>query len=284
MVLIFVLIRLTTRSVARSVAELSAVAGRIENGDFTSTLPEVRTDEIGHLNRSFNQMIEGLHQRDVIQGIFGRYMDQSIAEELLKQSELLRMGGEERVVTMLMADLKGFTEIAENCLPEQVIGTLNEYLAAMIEVIACHKGVIVDFFGAGILAFFNGMTSSTQQRAEDSVKCALEMRSRFQRLQDEVEGLHMVGLTVGIHTGKVIVGNIGSETRTKYGVVGSAVNTAERIKSCASGGSILVSEETYRTLGQRLKVGPKVRAVLKGLEHSRDLYPVTGIDGEAVDR
>jgi class 3 adenylate cyclase len=281
--MIFVLIRSATGSVARSIGQLSHAARTIENGDYTSKLPEVGADEIGQLRRNFNQMMEGLRQRGVIQGIFGRYVDKQLAQELLRQPELLLMGGEERMVTILMADLIGFAKMAEKYPPEDTVRALNRYLSGMIEIIFSHKGLIVDFFGGGILAFFDGTTASTVERADDAVKCALEMRSQFGQLQGETEAMQTVELVIGIHTGKVIVGNVGSDTRTKYGIVGSAVNLTERIKSKASPGSILVSEETYQVLGQGLKVGPGLKVTLKGMEHSRDLYPVTGIAGEAVD-
>lgn len=280
--IIFLLIRSVTGPVARSVSQLASAALTVEDGDYTIRMPESRSDEIGSLNRRFNQMVDGLWQREVVQGIFGRYVDKNLAEELLKQPELLVMGGEERVVSILMADLIGFTEMAKKYPAEESVSALNCYLSGMIEIIFRHKGIIVDFFGGGILAFFDGTTASTAERAEDSVKCALEMRSQFERLQGEVEALRTMGPAIGIHTGKVIVGNVGSETRTKYGIVGSAVNLTQRIESSASEGSILVSEETYRVLEHKLKVGPKASAVLKGLEHPKDLYPVAGIDGETA--
>lgn len=280
---IFLLIRSVTGSAARSVGQLASAASKVEDGDYTTRMPETRSDEIGSLNRSFNQMMEGLRQRDVIQGIFGRYVDHTVAKEFLERPELLTIGGEERTVTILMADLAGFTQMAEKYPPEDAVLALNRHLSGMIEIISHHKGMIVDFFGAGILAFFNGMTRSTEEHAADSVRCALEMQGRFEKLKSEVVVLQAVGLVVGIHTGRVIVGNVGSETRTKYGIVGSAVNVTERIKSSASAGSILVSEETYQMLEHRLKVGPKVTTMLKGLEHPRDLYPVVSINGDAVN-
>ena len=277
---ILMLIRSATEPVARSLGELSSVAEKIENGDYTCRLAESGSGEIGYLNRSFNQMMDGIRQRDVLQGIFGRYVDDNVARELMSRPELLRLGGEERVVTILMADLTGFTDMEEQCPPEEVVRVLNKYLATMIGVISAHSGLIVDFFGSGILAFFDSAGTTVEDRAASAIECAFEMRDGFQRLQDEAEALQMVGMAIGIHTDTVIVGNIGSEIRTKYGIVGSAVNLTERIKSSASASSILVSGETYRMLEHRLKVGPKVRVVLKGLDHYRDLYPVAGIDRE----
>lgn len=274
---IFLLMRTTTGSVARSVGQLASAAARIEDGDYTIGPPESRSDEIGYLNRSFNQMVEGLRQRDLMQGIFGRYVDTSVATALMKRTELLRMGGEERVVTILMADLTGFTEMAAEYSPEEVVKVLNSYLSGMIGVISSHNGIIVDFLGAGILAFFDGVKTSAGKRAANAVECALEMRNRFRLLQDEVGALGAAQITIGIHTGAVIVGNIGAQTRTKYGIVGSAVNLTQRIKSSGTTGSILISGETYQMVRQRVKVGGRSSARLKGVEHPVDIYLVESI-------
>jgi class 3 adenylate cyclase len=228
-------------------------------------------------------MMDTLKQRDLIQSTFGRYIDPDVAAELLKNPESLYMGGEERVVTIMMADLIGFGEMAEKSQPEEVIAILNEYLSAMIEVISFYKGIIVDFFEAGILVFFNGITATPKERAAHAVKCALEMRNRFQafRGRNNARQLQMLGMATGIHTGIVIVGNIGAETRTKYGIVGSAVNLTQRIKSSGATGTILISEETYQLLGHRVRVGGGTAVRLKGVEHPKNIYLVESIDNKS---
>ncbi|MBI5251649.1 MAG: HAMP domain-containing protein [Desulfomonile tiedjei] len=280
---IFLMIRSTTGSVARSVEHLSSLAARVAGGDYSERLPARQSDEIGHLNGRVNEMMEALKQRDLIQSTFGRYIDPEIAAELLNNPESLYMGGEEKVVTIMMADLIGFEEMADKTQPEEVIAILNEYLSAMIEVISFYKGIIIDFFGAGILVFFNGITANPKERAADAVKCALEMRNRFQTLRgrDGARQLQMLGIVTGIHTGAVIVGNIGAETRTKYGIVGSAVNLTQRIKSSGATGTILISEETYQMLGQRVSVGGRTSAQLKGVEHPKTIYMVESIDNQS---
>lgn len=276
------LIRWNTRPVAQSVAEISEAAAMVEDGDYSVTVAEDRSDEIGHLKRRFNKMIGGLKQRDLIERTFGRYVDKAIAQELMNRPEALHMGGEKKTVTILMADLRGFTKIAEGMAPEVVIGMLNRYFARIIAVIDRHRGIIVDFFGDSVLVFFNGLETEISERASDAVRCAWEMQQQLEAVSEENqrEGLPPLEMGIGIHTGEVVVGNIGSETRAKYGIVGSAVNETDRIQSTAEGGAIMISEQTYSMVSHRVEVGPKCQACLKGLEGERDLYQVLAVNGE----
>lgn len=277
--LILLLIRLTTRSVGRSVAEISAAAALVEKGDYTVKLPEERSDEMGQLNRSFNHMIEGLKQRDLIEQTFGRYVDKGVAEELMSKPEALRLGGEERTVTIMMSDLRNFTAMSEKLQPEEVIKMLNRYFARMIAVIECYRGIIVDFYGDSILVFFNGMESDIALNAFGAVKCALEMQQAHEGFVKENvdQGLPVVGMGIGIHTGEVIVGNIGTETRAKYGIVGSNVNLTDRIQDAAAGGKVVISEKTYEAIADKVKISQQFTVCLKGVEENHTLYEVESV-------
>jgi adenylate cyclase len=280
LIMVLLLIRLTTRSVGRSVGLISAASARILNGDYSAKLPEDRSDEIGELNRSFNRMMEGLEQRDLIEKTFGRYVDKAVAEELMSRPESLRLGGEKRTVTILMSDLRDFTPMSEKLSPEVVIKMLNRYFARMIAVIERHKGIIVDFYGDSILVFFNGQEQDIPQRAFDAVQCALEMQNELTGYIREnlLRGLPEVSMGIGVHTGEVIVGNIGTETRAKYGIVGAAVNLTDRIQSTAAAGRVVVSQQTYETISHKLNVSYEFKVCLKGVEDDKKLYEVESID------
>lgn len=287
LLIIAFLIRWNTKPVARAVTEITEAAARVEQGDYTAKVVENRSDEIGSLKRSFNRMTDGLKERELIERTFGRYVDKSVAEELMTRPEALTLGGEIRTVTILMSDLRGFTIMSEKLKPEQVIRILNLHFSAMIAVIERYKGIIVDFYGDSILAFFDGMTGDTETRAADAVKCAVDMQRELIGMSghDDENGRPSLQMGIGIHTGEVVVGNIGSETRAKYGIVGSAVNETDRIQSFAHGGSIVISGAAYSLLAQRLVVGPRRRVSLKGLEGDRDLFEVVAIDGKShMDR
>ncbi len=287
LLIIALLIRASTKPVAQAVTEITAAAARVEQGDYTAKVIENRSDEIGSLKRSFNRMTDGLKERELIERTFGRYVDKSVAEELMTRPGALTLGGEIRTVTILMSDLRGFTVMSEKLKPEQVIRILNMHFSGMISVIERYRGIIVDFYGDSILAFFDGMASDTEARAADAVKCAVDMQRELMGMsehdgENERPPLHM---GIGIHTGEVVVGNIGSETRAKYGIVGSAVNETDRIQSFADRGSIVISGATYELLSKRLVVGPRRQVNLKGLEGDRDLFEVVEIDGKShMDR
>lgn len=283
-VAIVLLIRRTTCSVADSIGLISGAAEKVREGDYSVRLPEDRTDEIGRLNRSFNQMISGLAQRDMIQRTFGRYVDKSVAQRLMATPEALAMGGEKKVVTIMFADLRNFTSVSEKLEPEDVIRILNLYFARMIAIVERYKGIIVDFYGDSLLVFFDGMQPDKVERAADAVKCAIEMQREQESFVEEskAEGLPPLYMGIGIHTGEVIVGNIGTESRAKYGIVGSNVNLTARIQTTAGAGKIVVSEQTYWALSDRLTVSADFRVCLKGVERDRELYEVDSLDGEVV--
>jgi adenylate cyclase len=282
LVIILLLIRLTTRSVSRSIAEISGAAARVREGDYSVKLPEETCDEIGQLSAGFNKMIEGLKQRDLVEQTFGRYVDKKVAEELMSRPEALRLGGEKKTVTIMMSDLRNFTSVSEKLQPEEVIKMLNRYFSRMIAVIEKYKGIIVDFYGDSILVFFNGLEADISGRAFDAVRCALEMQEDMDGFIREniAAGLPEVAMGIGIHTGEVIVGNIGTESRAKYGIVGSDVNLTDRIQATASAGKVVISERTFDIICERLNVSMEFKACLKGVEDHKQLYEIESIEPE----
>lgn len=277
--LTWLLIRWNTLPVAASIAAISEAAAKVEEGDYTVSVEETRSDEIGQLARRFNTMAHGLQQRDLIERTFGRYVDKNVAKELMSRPEALQLGGEKHPVTIMMADIRGFTKLSEHLAPDEVIRILNLHFGRMIEVIDKYRGIIVDFFGDSVLVFFNGMGADNGERASEAVSCAMEMQEAREKLNrespDKGPALRM---GIGIHTGEVVVGNIGSERRAKYGIVGSAVNETDRIQSFAEGGTVVISEQTFELVGDRVSVGARCDATLKGLEGERALYVVDRIE------
>ncbi|MEJ2716566.1 MAG: adenylate/guanylate cyclase domain-containing protein [Deltaproteobacteria bacterium] len=280
MIFVGLLIRGCAKSVSKHIGEISEAASKVEEGDLSVALAANGFDEISQLNRRFNLMVDGLRRKELIEHTFGWYVDRKIANELLENPEGIRLGGENHVATILMADLRGFSQAAEKLRPEQVTKLLNRHFSAAINVIEKYEGIVVDFYGDSVLAFFNGLESDAPARAADAVNCALEMQRECAKAaqQNLIEGLPSLAMGVGIHTGEVVVGNIGSERRAKYGIVGSAVNETDRIQAHSRGGSVIISGQTYELLSHRVVVGPKSQVRLKGLDTTRDLYPVLSMD------
>ncbi|MCL4806676.1 MAG: response regulator [Thermoanaerobaculia bacterium] len=211
---------------------------------------------------------------------FGRYLSNEVVERLLQTPEGLKLGGETRKVTLLMSDLRGFTQFADRLPPDRVVRLLNNYLGTMADILLSHQGTIDEFIGDAILAIF-GAPVQREDDALRAVACAVEMQRAMERVNEfnRREGLAAVEMGIAIHTGEVVVGNIGSDKRAKYGVVGSPVNLTARIESYTVGGQILVSDRTRREGGSALSVGNEVVVQMKGFEKPVSAWDVRGVAG-----
>jgi len=264
--------------IARPVNMLSAAAKRLRRGDYGDALPVITRDELGRLIEAFNSMAEGLKQRDFIRDTFGRYVPQEVVDRLLEAEDGLLLGGESREISMLMSDLRGFTALTAQMPPEKVLYLLNRYLARMVEILLDHKAIVDEIEGDGILAFF-GAPEPMEDHPARAVACALAMEAAMDQINhlNQTDGLPRLEMGIGINTGTVIVGNIGSERRTKYGAVGSEVNFTGRIESYALGGQILISEATYACIEDITKIRDVISVEMKGIPGPVNLYDVGGL-------
>jgi len=216
-----------------------------------------------------------------IRETFGRYLSDEIVDQLIDSPEGLKLGGEKRNLSIMMADLRGFTSIGERLPAETVVKMINIFLGRMTEVIQQHQGTIDEFIGDAILTIF-GAPVHREDYAVRAVRCALEMQLAMQDVNREylALGYPVVEMGIGIHTGEVIVGNIGSKKRTKYGVVGRVVNTTSRIESYTIGGQILVSDSTRIACQDLLRIDGQMEVMPKGLTEPITIYDVGGLAGE----
>ncbi len=216
-----------------------------------------------------------------IRKTFGRYLTDQVVANLLEQPEGLKLGGERRTITILTSDLRGFTAIAERLPPEEVIKVLNLYLGQMADVITKYQGTIDEFMGDGILVLF-GAPTAREDDAQRAIACAVAMQLAMDWVNENMRqmGLPHLEMGIGINTGEVIVGNIGSEKRSKYGVVGSQVNLTYRIESYTVGGQILISELTLKQAGSIVKIDGQKEVHSKGVKNPIPIYEVGGIAGE----
>jgi class 3 adenylate cyclase len=276
---------LFARRITRPISALTDGVARVAGGDLSRSLPVRSGDEIGQLTRAFNGMVEGLRQRDFIRNTFGRYVSPEVVKALLESPEGLRFGGEKRVVTILMSDLRGYTRFAEHGDPAHVMEVLNGYLARMTEIVIAHGGTINEFIGDAIFAIF-GAPLAHADHAERAAAAALAM----QRAMDEVNAAHTArGLPrfemgIGINTGEAVVGNIGSEQRAKYAVVGSVVNVAARVEGATVGGQVFVTVSTHEAIAAIAEVAPPFAIEVKGLTEPLVLYELRGIAGRFAQR
>lgn len=215
-----------------------------------------------------------------IRNAFGRYLSDEVVSSLLSRPEGLQLGGQQQTVTLLMSDLRGFSSLASQLDPPQVVRLLNNYLGAMADVITRFQGTIDEFIGDAIMALF-GAPVTREDDAERAVACAVAMQLAMASVneQNRRDGLPEVQMGVAVNTGDVIVGNIGSHRRTKYGVVGTHVNLTSRIESFTLGGQVLVSEATRRAAGDAVVAGERLSLRAKGFDEPVVVHEVRGVQG-----
>jgi adenylate cyclase len=274
--LILLWIRFVAGKMVASITRISAAAEKVAEGDYGTPLPVRRKDEIGQLAESFNKMVKGLKERDFIRDTFGRYVDAGIAKELMRRPEAAGLGGEKREVAILMADLRDFTPLSETLSPEKTIRLLNLFFAQMIVVVQRHQGIIVDFFGDGMLVFFDPLDRPVASGVKRAAHCALEMQQAMKTLNERIRGngLPSLQMGIGVNSGEVVVGNIGSESRAKYGIVGAPVNLTQRIQATAKGGEIVLSGPAYVHVAKDLMVRNSFEVQMKGIHEIMKLYVV----------
>ncbi len=209
---------------------------------------------------------------------FGRFLSDDIVKKLLDTPDGLKLGGEKRTLTIMMSDLRGFTALSERMEAEHLIALLNHYLEAMTEPIQKNGGTIIEFIGDGILAIY-GAPDFYDDHATRAVAAAVEMQSKMNEVNkwNEERGYPPLEMGIGINTGEVIVGNIGSEKRTKYGVAGPAVNLCGRIESYSIGGQILIPQTTKGAVEAELEIAKEMTVYPKGAANELLLWQVTGI-------
>ena len=270
------------RWIAQPLRELGVQARRIREGDLDVAIVPHSRDEIGALARTMAEMVQGLRDRDFIRDVLGRYVSPELAEQCVRDRGALRLGGEVRTVSILMSDLRGFSGLSERLGPAAMIGLLNRYLGAMTPVILQHRGTINEFIGDAILVLF-GAPFERPDDAERAVRCAWAMQramAAFNR-ESRLHGLPSLVMGIAVHSGPVVAGNIGSQDRMKYGVVGPAVNLAGRIESLTVGppGSRLGRRPSDR-VGHLVTVGPATEVAVKGVPAPVTVYEVRGVTGE----
>lgn len=190
---------------------------------------------------------ERLAREEVVRASYGRFVPEYVVNQMLENPESFKLGGANQLITVLFADIRGFTRLAEHARPELVVQLLNRYFSAMTDIIFAHNGTLDKYLGDGLMALF-GAPQATPQDAANAVAAAVQMQRRMLDFNEELraEGIDQITIGVGLHTGEATVGYIGSERRSEYTAIGDTVNLAARLESHAGGGEILLTEATAR--------------------------------------
>jgi len=220
---------LLARSVTRPILDLALRVRRIEAGDYGQAVQVSGEDEIGQLAGSVNNMAKGLAEKEKVRDLLGKVVSHEIAEELL--SKTIALGGEERIVTVLFSDIKGFTSLCENMAPEAVLTLLNRYLSEITEVIEANRGVVDKYTGDSVMALF-GAPLNRPNDAQNAIATVLSIQSTIATLNatNRATGMLEIGAGIGVHTGLVVAGNLGSQNRLNYTVIGDSVNLSARLE------------------------------------------------------
>lgn len=260
------------RYLNRHLKTLTVTALDVADGDLDRRVEIATHDEIAVLGSAFNQMVVGLRDRDHIRETFGRYVSKEVASTVLANP--VELGGELRRVTVLMSDLRGFTSLGDRVGPKEMVALLNRYFTRMAQVIEQYSGTIGELVGDGMVVFFGApvVHADDPQRA---VACAVAMQCALAAMNEEEE--HELEMGIGIDTGTVIAGNIGSEKRMKYGVVGATINLAARLEGFTLGSQVLISAATYASVSAQVEVADPLEMRAKGKREPVVCYPVLAV-------
>jgi adenylate cyclase len=226
----------------------------------------------------YQYFVEGREKRKM-KRLFGQYVSKDVYEQLVSNPALARLGGQRRQMTVLFSDIRGFTTVSEKGEPEAIVRTLNEYFTRMVDIVFRHKGTLDKFVGDMVMALF-GAPLDDADHAEHAVDAALDMLEELQRLNERwmAEGRPALDIGIGVHTGPMIAGNIGSEAIMSYTVIGDSVNLGARLESLNKnyGTRIIISDATRAALPDRYVFRPLGDVVVKGKTQPVAIFEVVG--------
>ena len=218
-----------------------------------------------------------------VHSAFARYTSPEIADYVLTTPEGAKQGGQNREVSILMSDLRGFTALSTRLSSDDLINMLNHYFESMATVIQRYRGTVIEFLGDGIFVVF-GAPQDLPDHAAAAVSCAVDMQNAMDEVNkwNRTHGFPELAMGIGIHSGTVVVGNIGSDRKMKYGCMGETVNLAGRLESFCLGGQIYISEYTLNMIPEKIQIVDEISFMPKGGREEMRVYSITGIGENRV--
>jgi adenylate cyclase len=278
-----------SRNIARPILELLLTTKAVQNGDLTGHLGKLPEDEIGQLGVSFNSMVGELRRKQDLQRAIGSYIDPRIVEKVILPGRPEDIAGQKRVMTILFTDMVEFTALGENLTPSGLVKVVNRYLTLMTECVHAENGIVDKFIGDAVMAYWGPPFIPEEEQAAAACRTALrqiEAMSRFKKELPELMGLRKnlpeVDIRIGLATGDVVVGNIGSNNARSFTVIGDVVNLASRLESTNKlyGTRILMSEETM-LMAERLVESREIDLIaVKGKMEQIRVYELISLQGE----
>jgi len=265
----------------------------VEAGRLDGSIDVTTRDEIGQLTTAFNNMVEQLRHKERLRETFGRYVDPRVVEGLIDRQSPTATDGERRVMTVLFCDMKGFTRLSEGMTPQGLVKVMNHYLSTMSGPIRSHRGIIDKYIGDAIMAYWGPPFTEHSEQARLACLAAVEMADRGAALRTELPELLGVrtvpsdcDVRIGVATGEVLVGSIGSEFMMSYTVMGDAVNLAARLESANKvyGSHSLASEPAIEAAGDAIEAREIDRLVVAGQTRPEAVFEIMGRKGELGEK
>src|SRR6516162_6842676 len=280
---------LVTLGLVRPVRRLLLGTAAVEHGALDTVVPVTSRDEIGSLTQSFNSMVDELRVKARIRDTFGKYVDPRIVAGLLDRPELTEARGSRREMTILFCDMKEFTALSEGMTPTALVNVLNRYITVMSEPVRRNNGIIDKYIGDGIMAFWGPPFTAAEDHSGLACLAALDQLASvagFRAELPEITGLRRgfpeVDIRIGVATGDVVVGNIGSEQTRNYTVIGDTVNLASRLEGANKtyGTRMLVSEATNRLAAGSIETREIDAVLVVGKTEPQRIFELLGRKGE----
>lgn len=282
---------LVTHFLVRNLRNLVGAAETVGAGDLDAEVPILTRDEVGRLGSTFNQMVSDLRTKERIKDTFGKYMDPRIVARLIENPEFTRLGGERKEMTVMFIDLHGYTTISEKLPPDDLVNMLNLFLGQMTHAVTENNGVINDFLGDALMAYWGPPFNEPHEHASLACRAALLALRNFEDFKRDLSdtlGTRVakleVDMRIGISTGSMISGNIGSATSRKFSVVGDPVNLGARLEGANKnyGTRAMISEETRQQISNDISVRELDLVRVKGKEAPTRIYELRADDLDAA--
>jgi adenylate cyclase len=261
---------------SRPISKLVLATQEIGKGNFQYRVDMIRKDEFGDLATAFNYMAKELWNKLMIQKSFGRYVSPEVLDMILTHPEDSWLKGTRNDATILFTDVRGFTGYSENRKPEEVVEYLNEYFAIATQSILEQGGYVDKFVGDAVLGVF-GVPVPHSDHARRAVKATVEMQKRFRERAEKNENPFLSHIGIGVNSGIVVAGTLGSQVKMEYTVIGDSVNMASRLNHLADSGEIIISMSVYESTKDLVQVEPLPPRAIKGKSEKVETFRVLGL-------
>ena len=273
-----------SRHLSKPIYNLVSASKAIGDGDYSFRLNERRNDEIGELAFAFNQMADGLLKKSQVENVFSRYVSSSVAKKIMENLEEVELGGKHVNASVLFADIVGFTGISENLPPKDITKILNEFFSYISQISQLHNGHIDKFMGDCAMVVF-GVPDQDPNHSYNAISCAIMIQKLVIKL-NEIRLLNKqlpIHFRIGVNTGDMVAGNLGSNDRMDYTVIGDPVNLASRLSSIAESDQIVILDDLYfsNNIKDRIKASPHKTIAIRGIKKPVSTFLVEGITIES---